>query len=283
VSYFLRIRLWLLIPWLLVALPQGTYCQEAAGEAQAPATSADICKSLPGCCRDHVYIFLVNGLDPVNYGKLTGLRDHLNQLGFRQTYYGQIFHVPYFKKEIRRIHREDSEAHFILVGFSVGANMVHAMAESVGEDGVTIDGLVYLSGNNYVTPVPSSKPANVQRVVNVLASGPLKFLGEVGYAENVRLPDSWHFGSPGHARTKELLAREVANAAAAVPVPEMPTQPMPTISGEPTPRPVKALKTSMRDNWDFLKPVARLDEPRSPAAEVPIAPAIQAADGRVRR
>jgi hypothetical protein len=283
VSHFLRIRLWLLIPWLLLALPQGTYCQEIVGAAQAPDTSADICKSLPGCCRDHVYIFLVNGLDPVNYGNLTGLRDHLNRLGFRQTYYGQFFHAPFFKKEIRRIHREDADAHFILVGFSVGVNVIHSMAQSVGADGVAIDGLVYLSGNNYVTPVPSRKPANVQRVVNVLASGPLKYIGEVNYADNVHLPDSWHFGSPGHARTRELLARELATAAAAVATPEMPTEAMPTIAGEPTPRPVKVFKTSIRDNWDFLKPVARLDESRSPATEVPIAPAVQAADSRVRK
>ena len=48
------------------------------------------CKTLPKCLRDHVYVFLVNGLDPVNYGNLTGLRDYLQSMGLNKIYYGQI-------------------------------------------------------------------------------------------------------------------------------------------------------------------------------------------------
>src|SRR5438034_10131305 len=62
------------------------------------------CQSVPRCCRDHVYIFMVNGLDPWNYGNLTGVRDYIQELGFNKTYYGQVYHVWWFNAEIRRIH-----------------------------------------------------------------------------------------------------------------------------------------------------------------------------------
>jgi hypothetical protein len=283
VLYFARLRPTLLLPWLLVlATPTGAPCQQVVTET-TPATpaSADICRSLPNCCRDHVCIFMVNGLDPVNYGNLTGLRNHINQLGFRQTYYGQVFHVPYFKKEVRRIHAEDPDARFILVGFSVGANLVHSMAESARTDGVTIDALVYLSGNNDVPPVPSSEPENVLRVINVLASGPLKYIGEIDCAENVRLPDSWHFGSPGNKQTEELLSRELASAASSVAMPLYDTEAMPTVTTEPTPRPIKGQKASRCDGWDFLKPVSRLDEPRALPTGLNPAPSVQAVASKV--
>jgi hypothetical protein len=259
-----RGRSFVVVTWILVlASPEVLRAQEVKPEDKPlAATPAEVCNALPRCCKEHVYIFIVNGLDPANIGNLTGLRDHVQQLGFRQTYYGQIFHVPYFKKEIRRIHREDADARFILVGFSVGVNMTNSMAEAVQDEGIRIDALIYLSGNNYVTPLPSRRPANVERVVNILASGPLKYVGERDYAENVRLPDSWHFGSPGSDQTKELVTRELVTSAGLVPVSEPAAGSMPRVGDEPTPRQIKTQRPVKRDEWDFLKPMSRLDEPR---------------------
>src|SRR5438128_2674390 len=123
-------RQYLLMPFFLVlGVPLTASCQEAPAPAvQSAAAYEATCRSFPACCRDHVYIFLVNGLDPINFGRLLGLRDYVRKLGFRQTYYGQMFHAAYFKKEIRRIHQEDPEAHFVFIGFSAGMNVAHFMA-----------------------------------------------------------------------------------------------------------------------------------------------------------
>jgi len=59
-----------------------------------------------------------------------------------------------------------------------------------------------------------------------------------------------------------------------------PTESMSTISGEPTPRPVKTLKSSKRDDWDFLKPVSRLGEPPTSPKE---APQVQSVDAHVAK
>src|SRR5437764_243197 len=48
----------------------------------------------------YVYVFVVNGLDPLNYGNLTGLRDHIRALGFEHVFFGQLYHAGWIKKEI---------------------------------------------------------------------------------------------------------------------------------------------------------------------------------------
>src|SRR5262249_6617116 len=101
-----------LASWLLlasVAASSGCIAQINAltrpeEELKAP------CQALPSCCRDHVYIFLVNGLDPINASNMAGLRDYLQDLGFNKTYYGQLYHSAFYNKEIRRIHESDPDA-----------------------------------------------------------------------------------------------------------------------------------------------------------------------------
>ena len=233
-----------------------------------PATEViHSCNNLPKSSRDHVYIFLLNGLDPVNYGNLTGLRNHIQQDGFRQTYYGQIYHASYFTKEVRKIYCQDPEARFVFIGFSVGMNLVYGMAKSVAKEGIRVDLLLFLSGNNPVSPLPREKPENVDHVVNVLASGMMKGFGERDYAENVRLTDSWHFDSPMHPTTIEILDNELLRIASAVPVvtPVAPEKSMPlAFEPEPTPRPVRQSTASSRDSWDFLKPAQTLTSKSDP-------------------
>jgi hypothetical protein len=217
------------------------------------------CQALSHCCKDHVYIFLINGLDPMNYGNLSGLRDYLNQLGMSRTYYGQLYHVWYFAHEIRRIHQEDGNARFVLVGFSLGVNLADYLARLVEPDGVHIDLMVFLSGNHPVQPMPRGKPENVERVLSLLAGGIMGSRGERHWAENVRLSGSWHFESPTHPTTVSVLAMEMAMLSATVPITEPAAPPLPRSDEEaPTPRPVRTKRTARHGEWDFLKPVARL-------------------------
>jgi hypothetical protein len=226
-----------------------------------PPAVVESCQAIPACCRGHVYVFLFNGLDPVNYSNLTGLRDYVQTLGFPKTYYGQIYHLWWFEKEVRRIHQEDPDAHFVLVGFSLGSNMAYDVAKTVKKDGIQIDLLVFLSGNHFASPMPHQRPENVTRVVNLLAGGLMGYRGERDWAENVRLSGTQHFDPPTHPSTLEVLGQELANLAATVPVagPASGAQP-PAFEQAPTPRPVKSKTSAKRDKWDFLKPVNHLDK-----------------------
>jgi hypothetical protein len=236
-----------------------------------PQDGEPLCKSLPRCCREHVYVFLINGLDPVNYGNLTGLRDYIQGLGITRVYYGQAFHAWSFEKEICRIHREDAHARFVLIGFSVGVNLADAMARAVEKEGVCIDLLVYLSGNHPVQSMPTDKPANVNRVVNLLADGLMGAHGERPYAENIRLTETFHFGAPTHPVTLLTIAEELTALAQCVHVAEPVAKPVPPPPEEaPPPRPWRnqpprqgapKQPPAKKDEWDFLKPVARLGKP----------------------
>jgi hypothetical protein len=228
-----------------------------------PTEQAESALSLFKASRDHVYVMFVNGLDPVNYGNLLGLRDYVTALGFHKTYYGQIYHLWYFEQEIRRVHEADRDARFVLVGFSLGVNVIDAVAKGVKDDGIPIDLLVFLSGNHPVMHMPKDRPENVGRIVNILASGLLKSRGERDWAENVRLKDTRHFDSPTHQETLDTLARELTMLAASVPVVQPEETMPPALEETPTPRPLQLPRAAARkDAWDFLKPVSILHMPK---------------------
>ena len=201
------------------------------------------CHELPKYCRDHVYIFFLNGLDPVNYGNLTGIREYVDTLGFHKTYYGQIYHVSYFADEIRKIHQEEPDAHFVLVGFGRGARSMRSLAEHVNGQGIVIDLLVDLDGK-----LPAGMSAE---------DGPLT--GQVRDGTMTRAtesrPDLWLFGNPTNPKTVERLGQQLVQIASSIPAIE-PAQPeqLPPPMDEPTPKPVKRQVPSGNSEWDFLKP-----------------------------
>src|SRR5262249_48840378 len=89
-------------------------------------------------------------------------------------------------------------------------------------------------------------------------------------ATNIHLTDVWHFGSPCHPRTLQMLDDHLLALAASVPAPAPDS--MKPAEDEPTPHPVMPGAASKKDEWDFLKPVSRLrerpaDEPAPPPAE----------------
>lgn len=231
---------------------------------EKPPHGALTCQELPPCCRDHVHIFLIHGTDPLDIANLTGLNAHLRDLGFRKTYLGQLYHRGEITREVRRLHQEDQEARFVLIGFSLGANMVRDVANAVQADGVHIDLLVYLGGNT-LQDVPRDRPENTGRIVNILAQGCIWNGTTFPNAENIHLPDVYHFGSPMHPHTRRLLAEELAVVASHVSI-IVPAGQLPggRLFDEPTPRPLPTpAPAAARDEWDFLKPAGFLQAPGS--------------------
>lgn len=207
----------------------------------------------PASSKKHVYIFFVHGLDPLDSANFFGVNNYVRQLGFEKVYYGHLYHASYFKKEIDRIHQDDSMAHFVLIGFSFGANVVRSLANDMKEHDIPVDLLVYLGGNT-LENIPEDRPANAQRIVNILASGCIWNGAWLDGAENIHETDVWHFGTPSHPRTLAVLARQLSDVAASFAIDdEVPAQPEST-GGAQIP-----LKAAKRDEWDFLKPMQQLE------------------------
>jgi hypothetical protein len=175
----------------------------------------------PGCGRDHVYIFFNHGMDPFDFAHLSDVRDYVQSLGYPKTYYGKLCPDLHFDSEICKIHKEDPCARFVLVGFSFGANRARDVAQAVKHDSINIDLLVYLGGNT-LKNVPRDQPENVTRMINILANGCIWNGDTLERAENVQVQGVWHFGSPSHPYTLDLLAKELATVAATVPVSSLP-------------------------------------------------------------
>jgi hypothetical protein len=231
---------------LLAAIGSGAPgCMSCLHPIEPPSAEClSLCHGPTPCCRDHVYVFLVHGMDPLDYANLTGVRDYIQTLGFHKTYYGQLYQGLRYGKEMCRIRAEDPEARYVLIGFSFGANVVRYLANSARDDGIAIDLLVYFGGNTLKNEA-YDQPENAARVVNILACGAIWNGAWMDRAENVHEVDVYHFGSPSHPYSLEMLSRELAEVASHVAVVED-GPPPPPATGE----------------WDFLKPVARLKTER---------------------
>jgi hypothetical protein len=226
-----------------------------------PADQSACSSSLPKCCRDHVYVFLINGADPLKCANLAGVRDYLIELGYPKIYYGEMYHTPWFASEVRHIRQQDVDARFVVVGYSLGANLACSLVQAAKEEGFTIDLLVYLGGI-FIANTPASQPENVGRIVNVLADGCLLNGDQLDRATNFHAKGVWHFGSPTHPDTLAMLADELAQFAATVPVQATvppSSQPEQPLEEGPTPRPVPA-QGPLTGEWDFLGPASRLKD-----------------------
>lgn len=238
----------------LMAGPGCLSCLNPIEPMQSPAQAS--CLAIPRCCRDHVYVVCVNGLDPLDFSNQSGLRDYIHDLGFNKLYNGEMYHTWYFEKEIERVHQEDPEARFVLIGFSWGANCARAITHDAKEKNIPIDLLVYLGANTFEND-PRSQPENATKILNILAEGLIWDGDMLDRAENLQVKGVWHFGSPTHPKTLELLERELALVASRVTVVQTVEKPNPR-DAEPMPRIMPPAVRGPHDEWDFLKPTTNL-------------------------
>src|SRR5207302_11031816 len=106
-------------------------------------------------------------------------------------------------------------------------------------------------GGNRLTNDLKDRPENVARIVNILATGWIWNGAALDDAENVNYDDVWHFGSPTHPKTLDLLTHELLQVAGKVPF----VEPVYELPGSPTPQ-----ANAERDDWDFLLPGAKIPE-----------------------
>ena len=245
----------------------GCLCWVHPVPAPAPELAA-CCRDVPLPCRSRVHVFFLQGVDPLDASNLEGVRSQVRDLGFIKTWFGQSYHAFHFAEQIRKLHRDDPEARFVLVGFSLGAQFAHKLARELENDPITIDLLVSVEGVTEGT-APGPRPENVLRVVGLVACEAIDVLPRLPSDEQVDLPDVRHFGAPTHPTTLALLASELAEVARRVPLVEPPLPPPPgPVGGVPPagpgqapapvlPPPVPVPEPSqpgVRGEWDFLRP-----------------------------
>lgn len=163
---------------------------------------------VPLADRQRVYAVLVNGLAVDGPAGLAGLRDELAAQGFTKVYSGEVCHGPVLAAEVRRVHRDDPAARFVVVGFSLGGPVAAQLAEGAAAAGVPVDALVLLDP----VGVRSTEVPGVRTLV-VRSGGPV---GRVEHAEVVYVPTAGHYTLPAHPRTVQAVGRLMAESAARV-------------------------------------------------------------------
>jgi pimeloyl-ACP methyl ester carboxylesterase len=254
-------RRWLrrLAPWCLGAALLGQVgCLTCCHPVPTPAPEQVMaCQTVPACCRSHVYVFLIDGLDPVRFCNFVGVHDYLISLGYHSTYHGELYHCFWFNSEIRQIHKEDPDARFVLVGHGVGAKMARSMAHDLQDENIAINLLVYVDGSWLGSG--GDRPGNVARIINARVAGNVWTGTDLPDADNVRLDGASTFSAATNQTTLDLLGHELMQIAMTVPSqPVGALKPPPALDAAPTPRPVQRSTTAARDEWDFLKPTAQL-------------------------
>ncbi|MCS7159241.1 MAG: hypothetical protein RMJ19_02110, partial [Gemmatales bacterium] len=150
-----------------------------------------------------------NGLDLLHYADMPGLAQHLRSLGYCRVYYSELLTANSLVEEIQQVARQDSQARFVLIGYSFGANWARNIAHTLADQGIAIDLLVYLNANT-LRNTPYDRPENAQRVINILAWGVLLDGDHLDNAENIEITDAWHFNTPMHPHTLRILEQELA-------------------------------------------------------------------------
>ncbi|HEX3151002.1 MAG TPA: hypothetical protein VHR66_23180 [Gemmataceae bacterium] len=173
------------------------------------------CRERPDSCgKDHVYVFAINGLNPLCTGNFNGMCCYLKDQGFTNTYFGQPYTSFWFPDEIREIRERDPQAKIVLIGFSWGANCVRSLAHKLDDDGTPVDLLVYLVGDT-IWNTPYSRPPNVRRIVNIRAQGLILLGGDLLFngadidgARNEML-ECRHILAPSRKETLTIMMEEL--------------------------------------------------------------------------
>jgi hypothetical protein len=219
------------------------------------------CDSVSPLAKNSVYVVLVNGIDPLECGNLSGVRDQLNALGFVKTYYAQVYHEKCLIEELKAVHAERPDARFAIVGFEYGALPARGLALKATAEGLPVDLVVYLQPKGGW--MGGSGAEGVARTIAIRAGHAASIAAPVENSDIVDVPCFSRYGVPTHPNTLALLATELTRLASGIAVPTPTFEPFPTLLDDPAPppRPVVEQPGAPTDEWDFLKPTAR----RAPA------------------
>ena len=169
----------------------------------------------PAAARDRTYFLVVNGVDPLFVGKLNRYCDAIRCAGYKNVELYMLRNGWATERQICCIRQNDPGAKIVLVGYSIGGNLVRKVCNSLECQKVWVDMLVYI-GCDYLTDSEKSRPRNAGRIVNINGhgfigtGGDLLFNGaEISGAANYRV-NARHFHLPKHPDTLCILLQSVA-------------------------------------------------------------------------
>ena len=230
--------MWAQSVFVLVALSGLSFASVGAGQTVKPSNTATnsqaavpVLKPTPqtadqAVCgdalfsSDQMYVFVINGVDPLWMAGLQRLGNQIRQSGYPNTKTLVLHESSAVEREIRYRYRTNQNARFTLIGYSAGTYVVKSMAGRLTRDGVPVAMVGYLGGD-YLRDSSATQLLGVGRVVNVTGDGylltgkNLLFNGTcISGARNVHLAGTRHFNLPNHPGTYAALIEGLNEASA---------------------------------------------------------------------
>lgn len=206
--------------------------------------------------RQSVYAFLMNGADVLEVGDFATLPHALSCAGYPKAYYGQSFDGDWFEREMHRIHAEEPDARFILVGYGSAAGPTRDLGSCVSQAGLPLDAVVYLDPIEWFSATASKTPF---RTVTIRShhwrAGPRVPCTAPG----VLISDTGHLTLPSNRTTLQVIVELMTESALRVPPLNTSVECLPLRDGNrPIPRPSdpKEVKPAP-PGWEFLCPAGR--------------------------
>lgn len=163
--------------------------------------------------KNNVHIFLVHGWDPLDVGRLSDLQSHCLAQGYIHVKIVQFYEWSRVIEDVCSAKAENPQARVLLLGYSAGANSVSHIVNELHDDfQIDVERVFYLAGIMLIDTA-YARPDYVGKIVHIRDGGILIPGMNLTGAENYRFRDVWHFGTPTHAGTYDLLDRELQSLA----------------------------------------------------------------------
>ena len=202
--------------------------------------------------RAKVYVFLMNGADLFDVGGLKELECKIVAAGFPKVYYAQRFDKAWYYKELHRLHREDPDNRFVLVGLGTAADQLRELACCVSRDQIPLDRVIFLDPVGVKGDLTADQPypSLVIRSHHWVGSRRLIPTSEV------MVQGVGHLNLPDHESAVAAVVDVLTESAHRVPIlrPEFECIPILT-DPKPDPRPSEPKQTpAIPPGWSFLCP-----------------------------
>ncbi len=184
--------------------------------------------------RAKVYTFLMNGADVFDVGHLHELECSIISAGFPKVYYAQRFDQEWYYKELHRLHRDDPDNRFVMVGSGTAAGELQKLVCRVTADGIPLDAVVLLDPAGSVGEWPADAPFST----TVLKSRLWPESPRLASLHSLTIPEVGHARLPNHPATVREVVGILTASALRVPDRRKPIDCVPlTDEPKPIPRP----------------------------------------------
>ena len=204
--------------------------------------------------RSKVYAFFMNGADLLEINGFSELQEGLTCAGFSKIYYAQRADREWYRKELHRLHREEPDARFLLVGYGSAADQIQELACQVGHEGIPLDAVVYIDPIGVEGDLTRGVP---HRAV-ILKSHHWRAAPRLRAAESITVDGVGHIGVPVHPVTVQVMVDLMTESALKVPLPDATIDCRPVLDPKrPIPRPTQPKQlVAPPPGWGFLCPNA---------------------------